>query len=529
MWLQLWEWFVILIAFILAFGLYIKSWAPKSVGTNTKRAFYAFFVFVLLTHWAFSLLTLFQDRNNAGNYWWTDPWRPSWSLPPIIFSREMWVLLVVAVVLYFVRLTVPTRLVIAVMLFYAALGVDYTAGDGPAQAQPATVQESVKAACKAQIDGLAKLRADIDKRRKGGGNFLDIEIGLINDYRSNLTERKCGRFTDIANPFVMGTATFPRADSDTVMIVTEGFDGDGLLFEPQCGDSDGGDAKEATYEPDRLKCIYAGDKIGPIKLKITDDYSPPRFLVEEVATVAPAVSADDRNLTEEEADRIREQLRAQGLVNDEYADDELVVTTTPDLDQAVERGVSTSFIGDGDKQLQTRDDVGAFLQGSSERSRAARAHVEAAIRENYGDDEVATALDGSCYVALQPSVASQILGTGYFDNGKVLDSGDWRTVGTKDIYWLCIMPDWTIVPDATIRADCANPGLMQLRPVREDTPTVPSVAVCGERCTSPVPAATPSPIPSARPSPSPSGKAAPLSPVQPVSYTHLTLPTKRIV
>jgi len=286
--LQLWEWFVILVAYFLAIRLYVKSWAPKSVGTNTKRAFYAFFIFVLLTHWAFSPLTLFQDRNNAGDYWWTDPWRQLLSWPPL-FSPLMWLLLVVAVVLYLVRLTVPTRLVIALMLFYAALGVDYTAGDGSDRAQPATTQESVKAACKAQIDGLAGLRNKIAEKQKGGEFPLDTQLDLVSDYRSNLAKQKCGRFTDIATPLTGGIAKFPRADSDTVMVVPEGYSGDGLLYQVQCRDSDQADAKPPTYEPDKLRCDYLGEKLGPIKLTVTDDYGRPEEFVEQVDTAAPVV------------------------------------------------------------------------------------------------------------------------------------------------------------------------------------------------------------------------------------------------
>lgn len=204
---------------------------------------------------------------------------------------------------------------------------------------------------------------------------------------------------------------------------------------------------------------------------------------------APTVTATqtievERDISEEDAKKIAEQIRK---IAPDYQPGELDVTTTPNLNQAEERGIA-SFTNE---TLESPEEVGAFLSETSGESIKARDRVETAIRDaGFGDDEVERAMDGSCYVALQPKVASQILGTTYYQDGKVLESNEWRSVEENDILWLCFTKDWTLIPDATVRADCGNPELTQLRPIRPTTPPAPPIE-CATNCTTPTPTPTP--------------------------------------
>lgn len=91
--------------------------------------------------------------------------------------------------------------------------------------------------------------------------------------------------------------------------------------------------------------------------------------------------------------------------------------------------------------------------------------------------DVKRALNGSGYFPIQVNVAAQVLGTTYFQNGKVLEAGEWREVGPKDVFWLFMTVDNQIVFGATIRADCGNPNIVRVIPIRPNTPPAPPIHV----------------------------------------------------
>ncbi|HEY9712192.1 MAG TPA: hypothetical protein V6C72_01905, partial [Chroococcales cyanobacterium] len=155
----------------------------------------------------------------------------------------------------------------------------------------------------------------------------------------------------------------------------------------------------------------------------------------------------------------------------------------------------------GTVTLKTPQAVGQYLSGSSAQDVTARNQVEQAITTaGYGQTEIDRALNGSGYFPVQPTVASQILGTSYFQNGKVYVEGTWRSVGPNDVYWVFMTVDHKIIPQATIRADCQNPHAVVITPIPPNKPTPPPIT-CGTNCPTP----TPTPSPSCKPFPNPYG------------------------
>jgi hypothetical protein len=123
------------------------------------------------------------------------------------------------------------------------------------------------------------------------------------------------------------------------------------------------------------------------------------------------------------------------------------------------------------RTLKTQADVAGFLNEDTDVSKAAKQNVVDSIRKaGFGDDEVKRALDGSGYFPIQVKTAANVLGTTYYQDGKVLEAGAWRAVGTNDVFWLFMTKDKKIVFGATVRADCGNPHLTQVVPVRPSTP-----------------------------------------------------------
>lgn len=139
----------------------------------------------------------------------------------------------------------------------------------------------------------------------------------------------------------------------------------------------------------------------------------------------------------------------------------------------VEQGTA-AFIKDPQQILKTAQQVGAYLQADTDVSRAAKTNVTDAIhKEGFNDEEVNRALSGDGYFPIQVKVAAKVLGTTYFQNGKVLESGEWRKVGPNDVFWLFMTKDHHIVFGATVRADCGNPNLRKivaLKPKENVTP-----------------------------------------------------------
>jgi len=146
------------------------------------------------------------------------------------------------------------------------------------------------------------------------------------------------------------------------------------------------------------------------------------------------------------------------------------------------------------RTLKTPEAVGAFLREDTDESRKAKERVIGAInahgweklaallqahpkaskkeKEQFAaqiqkdtEEEVARALSGEGYFPVQVTVAARVLGTTYYKDGKVLESGEWRSVGPEDVFWLFLGRDGKILFDAAIRADCGNPNLRLVTPI----------------------------------------------------------------
>lgn len=142
-------------------------------------------------------------------------------------------------------------------------------------------------------------------------------------------------------------------------------------------------------------------------------------------------------------------------------------------DQNPQEAGTASF---SQKVLRTQADIAEFLNGTSGESQAAREHVTRAIKaEGYGDDEVARALNGSGYIPVQIKDTSQILGTTYYKDGKVLALGKWRQAAGGDVYWLFFTKDHKLIRGALLRADCNNPDAQAIMVVRPGMPPAPPV------------------------------------------------------
>ncbi len=202
------------------------------------------------------------------------------------------------------------------------------------------------------------------------------------------------------------------------------------------------------------------------------------------------------------------------------------------------------------KTLTTPKEVGEFLQSDDAKAKQARDRVVSSLKAaGYGQAEIDRALSGDGYFAVQMTVPSQIMGTSYVVNGRTYVAADWRTVPAEDILWLFATTDGKIVYGASVRADCANPNLTQVRLITPSTPQAPPVSCASPNspgcqpthCVCPTP--TPSPActsshscPSPTPSPSKSPPCRCVTPTQvsqpvydtaaPVpQYTHV--PTNR--
>lgn len=195
-------------------------------------------------------------------------------------------------------------------------------------------------------------------------------------------------------------------------------------------------------------------------------------LVNNLAALAPLLNkgvAMDTAVTAAQIYSVFEQGTTQNDINVGSTGDHPVDWG---LNAQEERG-SGSF---SKRTLRTAAEVGAFLREDTPESRAIRDAATTAIKaKGYGDAEVDRALSGAGYIPVQMKEASQVLGTTYFQDGKVLEAGSWRQASPGDVYWLYFTSDYRIIPEALVRADCGNIKAKQIRVVRKDTPPAPPV------------------------------------------------------
>jgi len=141
------------------------------------------------------------------------------------------------------------------------------------------------------------------------------------------------------------------------------------------------------------------------------------------------------------------------------------------------------FLDAADRYLKTKEEIAAFLgESNNPKAVVARDHILKAAIAAGGEDERVRVMTGEGFIPIQLKGASQILGTSYFQDGQVKIVDQWRQSLPGDIYWLYFTYDEVdgkvvrkLVPEATLRADCANVNGTQIRIVRPDTPPAPSV------------------------------------------------------
>ena len=233
-----------------------------------------------------------------------------------------------------------------------------------------------------------------------------------------------------------------------------------------------------------------------LRLTVGTPVAPPAAAASTAPpTTPPAVDIEDLD------EQAHDYADAGAGDSEVYTDDEIVVTTEPDLDQTVERG-STYFC----EGLNTHAQLVDCMNGTGERNIALRDRVADGIRSaGYGEDEVARAFSGECYSAvMQLEVDSQIYGNTWFEDGQVFDGEQWREVKEGDFFWLCVAKDGTIIWEATLRGDCANPDLVYFKPIREETPEAPPAgtpSTAPPTSSAPPSTSTPTPTTSAPPTP----------------------------
>jgi len=194
-------------------------------------------------------------------------------------------------------------------------------------------------------------------------------------------------------------------------------------------------------------------------------------------TPAPSESPD---LGDSFTDKTAKDLLA--LLPNATKDDVRFGDEVDDSSHTVEAG-SAGFNDNGKTYLETQTDIKDFFASGTKKSDAAKKRVAKAIRKaGYGNDEVARAMSGEGYIKMQLTKASQILGTSYFEGGKVKVLGDWRQSKPNDIYWLFITKDKRIVAGALLRADCHNPGGKMIRIVKPGIPEKPPVGCAPSKC-----------------------------------------------
>jgi hypothetical protein len=174
-----------------------------------------------------------------------------------------------------------------------------------------------------------------------------------------------------------------------------------------------------------------------------------------------------------------QQLAAQikAMLPNADQDDVLVGSAAIDLKKhTIEKGGDVFYSG-ADRYLKSQADIAAFLNDTNDPAAvAARDHVVKAVVDAGGEKERTRALTGAGYIPIQMEKASQILGTSYFQDGKVKILGQWRQSLPGDLYWLYVTTDMKLVPEATLRADCGNMEAKVIRIIKPGVPPAPPVS-----------------------------------------------------
>ena len=207
------------------------------------------------------------------------------------------------------------------------------------------------------------------------------------------------------------------------------------------------------------------------ELKETDNLLRASFIA---IYMSEAQKIDSKGVTVSDSEALAAQIRAFLPNADE--DDVLVgskgVLAVQHDKHEVETGGAPFYDGNNITYMETTQDIAKYFASGAPGAKVAREHVLNAV----GKSEETRALTGAGYIPLQLKDASQILGTSYFQDGKVKTVGQWRESRPGDLYWLYITADGILIPEATLRADCFNVGAKTIRIVKPGIATAVSIS-----------------------------------------------------
>ena len=185
----------------------------------------------------------------------------------------------------------------------------------------------------------------------------------------------------------------------------------------------------------------------------------------EVTTTVPG--AETVISDEERVKNFEEDL---GKIFQGFNPGEIAAGTAVDFGKNPQERGSAAF---SDHTLESREQIADFLASDDERAKVLRDRIAQALADR--PEELARALSGEGYVAVQTLVPISIEGTTYFVDGQMVQMDSARSADSGDVQWLFVDEKGNIDPDASLRADCSNAHLTRVTPVRPGQPIPPSI------------------------------------------------------
>lgn len=219
--------------------------------------------------------------------------------------------------------------------------------------------------------------------------------------------------------------------------------------------------------------VDSTNTMAPAQAEAAEEAEPDEPDETTTTTIEEEVVEDAlEGISDEDAKKVAEQL-SETFVG--YEPDEIQLGgNMKGAGYAEERGAAAFT----NRTLETKPEVCSYIAEDTVESNEAEAGVKIALETHTGEFDRISSGDCSGYLLVCAKVASQILGTSYMQDGKMLVSTHgWREVGPNDCIWVYITQEYVVVPQASIRADCGNPGLTYMVPIRPGTPPAPPIEV----------------------------------------------------
>lgn len=212
---------------------------------------------------------------------------------------------------------------------------------------------------------------------------------------------------------------------------------------------------------------------------------------------------------------------AEGLASRGW--DETVKIGSVDWD-ANPRDTGRNVFGE---RVESTQELSSYLKKDSREAAAMRKHIHKAIKAevppNRVEYEHRRAMSGKGYVPVQFPEAVCYDGNTFYRNGeaKVPDKQTCRQAG--DIFWIYVASNGEVIWDASVRADCSNPGLTKPPAPRDKVKTKKPPAT-KPPVTTPTPSTTPTRPVTPTPTPSKTPTSTP-TPTKTPSKTPTPTPT----